>query len=211
MTGNTLSPQMRRFRKLDARRQTARRTLPQSVLPPAHPSAPRAGDNSSRQSEESREEGVGREIERGEAMGPCRRPRSSHCRRFISFPSSSHPLIPAVVVPHRIVRRFRLLVAPCSCFPQLRSPSSSRPAPRLVHCPVVVSFLVSSSFRSSSRPPFVGSFSLPVSSTREAGRFLVRWRAGKQAEGGQTGQRTRRTSRARTQRRATEGRTRRAS
>lgn len=112
---------------------------------------------------------------------------------FIS--SSSHPLIP---VPSSVIAACAVFAARCylsvfsSSLVVVRSPSSSRsvhhsvhrPVPRLVHRSVV-----SSSFRLSSRCRLVLSRRLvrsPRFSTRWAGRFLIRWRAGKQAEGGQT-------------------------
>lgn len=116
--------------------RSTRRPLPQSVLPPAHPSAPGAGDQIKQADRgEPGREGWAKEG-RGEAMGPV--PSSSFISsssshllfRLVVFRrSSSHHLIrsshprrrlirPAVVVPHRSVRRFRLLVAPCSCFPR---------------------------------------------------------------------------------------------
>lgn len=108
-------------------------------------------------------------------MGPCRRPCSYPHRRSVSssfhhvsivvssviqsrrFPScpvsSSHP-------PHfRIVRRFRLLVATCPCFPRpvpsFRRRPVPRPVRRLVPRFVVVPPLVSSSSR------FLVSFLVP--------------------------------------------------
>lgn len=100
---------MRRFRKLNARRQTARRPLPQSVIPARSSLRPGGGGlfKASKQTRDGKR-GSGERWKRG---GDGAVPSSS----FISS-SSSHPLIPAVVVPHRIVRRFRLLVATCSCF-----------------------------------------------------------------------------------------------
>lgn len=139
-------------------------------------------------------------------MGPCRRPCSYPHRRSVSssfhhvsivvssviqsrrFPScpvsSSHP-------PHfRIVRRFRLLVATCPCFPRPVPSFRRRPVPRPVRrlvsrfvvVPPLVSFIVSSS-RSSFR--LVVSFLIrrlvpaPRSSTRQGGAFPIRWRAGR--------------------------------
>lgn len=155
-----------------ARRTTTDRPAARSRSPsppPAHPSARGRGTNSSRQSDESRGEEAGREMEEGRrwiravvlvhilVVAPSR-------RRFIPSPLSSHllsrPVVARLVVSSviRSVCRFHLLVA-------IRF--------------VVVPPLVSSSPRSS----FVGSFPLPVFSTRWAGRFLIRWRAGKQARG----------------------------
>ena len=115
--------------------------------------------------------------------------RSSHPRRRL--------IRPAVVVPHRSVRRFRLLVAPCSCFPRpvvSRRGSSHHLIRHLI--PAVVSSVVLPSrvpFRllvarrsaprpaSSSRFSFVGSSPLPVPRHGRAGCSPIRWRRAGQA------------------------------
>lgn len=110
-------------------------------------------------------------MKEGRRWGPCRRPRSSHRRRLICYSVPlSHP-------PHvRSVRRFRLLIATCPCFPRPVPSFRRRPvlrlARRLVPRFVVVPPLVSSSSR------FLVSFLVPPrrlvphSSARPAPRFL---------------------------------------
>lgn len=160
MAGNILSTQMRRFRKLNAQRQTDQSPAP-AVRPPRLliPPPRGRGNNSSKQSDESRGEGVGRRMEEGRrwiravvlvhilVIAPS-------CRHFI--PSRHLPswLVSSPHPPHfRSVRRSRLLVArrlAPSSRSSSRSPSRSssrrhparrRPVPRFVSRPVV-SFLV---------------------------------------------------------------------
>lgn len=153
-----------------------RRPLPQSVLPPAHPSAPGAGDQIKQADRGEPGRGGWAKEGRGYEMDPCRR----RCRRSIS--SSSHPLFRPVVSASfpsppsflRLIRRplpprapFRLLVA-------------RRLAPSFCYRSALVPFLV----------PLVVSFIIrrlvpaPRPSTREAGSSPIRWRrTGKQARG----------------------------
>lgn len=167
-----------------------RRPLPQSVLPPAHPSAPGAGDQIKQADRGEPGRGGWARDERGEAIGSV--PSSS----FIS--SSSHPLIP---VPSSVIAACAVFAARCSLFlfsSSRRLPSwlvsSSHPSShprRCLICRLAVSCAVSlarrSSFRPSSRSSFrrrsahrpvvvsfypVGSFPLLVSSTREGGAFF---------------------------------------
>ena len=149
-------------RRTTTDRPAARSRSPSS--PPAHPSARGRGTNSSRQSDESRGEGVGRRMEDGGGGGWIRASVLVHIivvassrRRFIPSPSSSHllsrPVVARLVVSSviRSVRRFHLLVAirfvvvPPS--PRLvvvsfrlsfRFPSRRRSVPRLVVLSVVV-------------------------------------------------------------------------
>lgn len=159
MTGDTLSPQMRRFRKLDARRQTDPPPAP-AVRPPVRSSLRPGGGGTIQAGRPARagERGSGERWKRG---GDGLVPSSS----FISSSSShllSRPVVARLVVSSviRIVRRSALLVA--------RRPAPSfrrRPVPRLVHRSVV------SSFRRSARPSSVGSSPLPV--PRHVGRGVL--------------------------------------
>lgn len=124
-----------------------RRPLPQFVLSPAHPSAPGAGDQIKQADRGEPGRGGWAKEGRGYEMDPCRR----RCRRSIS--SSSYPLFRLVPVPAVVS-----LSHPSSCRLVRRFACSS-----LVVLPrrsVVVSFYP------------VGSFSLPVSSTREGEAFF---------------------------------------
>lgn len=126
-------------------------------------------------------------------------PSSSFMSSLLSFHLivivSSHPrrcLIPAVVVPHRIVRRFRLLVAICSRFPHVSLIRRRRIAlvRRLVPFFVssVVPFLVSSSSRLVVSSLVRRLVLLPVSlDTEGRGVFpYIDSEAGKQRAGGHT-------------------------
>lgn len=162
MTGDTLSPQMRRFRKLDARRQTDPPPAP-AVRPPVRSSLRPGGGGQFKQADR-REPGRGGRARdgRGEEMGSCRRLRLSHRRRLICYPvpswlvSSFHPSSALCAVP------------PCS--------SLVVPPRRSVVVPFLVLFIVPSSRRSvarfvprpsaRSRSPFIDTVGWGVSTIR---------------------------------------------
>lgn len=88
MTGNTLSTQMRRFRKLNARRQIDTPPAP-AVRPSAHSSLRSGAGDYFKQADRGEQGRGGRaRDERGEKIDPCRRPRSYPRRRCsVSSPS----------------------------------------------------------------------------------------------------------------------------
>lgn len=140
MTGNTLSTQMRRFRKLNARRQIDTPPAP-AVRPSAHSSLrPGAGDYFKQADRGEQGRGGRARDERGEKIDPCRRPRSyPRCR---SVSSSFHPVSVVVssVIPSRRGSSRRFIRHPQRVpFPFARRYSfRRRSAPRLV----VASFLI---------------------------------------------------------------------
>lgn len=166
MTGDTLSPQMRRFRKLDARRQTDPPPAP-AVRPPVRSSLRPGGGGQFKQAD-WREPGRGGRARdgRGEEMGSCRRLRLSHRRRLICYPvpswlvSSFHPSSALCAVP------------PCS--------SLVVPPRRSVVVPFLVLFIVPSSRRSVARlvPRPSARPRSPFLDTWGRGRSPIRWRAG---------------------------------
>ena len=158
MTGDTLSPQMRRFRKLDARRQTDPPPAP-AVRPPVRSSLRPGGGGQVKQADR-REPGRGgraRDGRGGGEMGSCRRLRLSHRRRLICYPvpswlvSSFHPSSALCAVP------------PCS--------SLVVPPRRSVAVPFLVLFIVPSSRRSVARL-------VPRPSARPRSPFLDTWGRG---------------------------------
>lgn len=97
-----------------------RRPLPQSVLSPAHPSAPGAGDQIKQADRGEPGRGGWAKEGRGYEMDPCRR----RCRRSIS--SSSHPLFRLVPVPAVVSSSHPSSLA-VSCAVSLARRSSSCP------------------------------------------------------------------------------------
>lgn len=157
MTGDTLSPQMRRFRKLDARRQTDPPPAP-AVRPPVRSSLRPGGGGQFKQADR-REPGRGGRARdgRGEEMGSCRRLRLSHRRRLICYP-----------VPSWLVSSFHSSSALCAV-----PPCSSLVVPprRSVVVPFLVLFIVPSSRRSVARL-------VPRPSARPRSPFLDTWGRG---------------------------------
>lgn len=182
MTGNTLSPQMRRFRLLVARWQTDPPPAP-AVRPPARSSLrPGAGEQFKRADRGEPRRGGRAKNGRRDEMDPFRRPRSYPRRRFYlvgvvssTIPSPSSPVVARLVVSYviRSVRRFCLLVAR-----RLAPSFRRRPVPRLVHRSVVSSSFRPSSFRFSSRlssrSSFIGLSLSPFPRHGRAGRFPIR-------------------------------------
>ena len=179
MTGNTLSTQMRRFRKLNARRQIDTPPAP-AVRPSAHSSLrPGAGDYFKQADRGEQGRGGRARDERGEKIDPCRRPRSyPRCR---SVSSSFHPVSVVVssVIPSRRGSSRRFIRHPQRVpFPFARRYSFRRLIRRIPHrAPFPLAR------RSSSRSPYrfpSSSFSSPFpvsfprSVLRPVSRFVPR-------------------------------------
>lgn len=168
-------------RRTTTDRPAARSRSPSS--PPAHPSARGRGTNSSRQSDESRGEEAGREMEEGRrwiravvlvhilVVAPSR-------RRFIPSPLSSH-LLSRPVVARLVVSSVIRSVCRFACSSLIVPPRRS------VVVPFLVLFIVPSSRRSVARlvPRPSARPRSPFLDTMGGAFFSFDSEAGKQAEG----------------------------